>query len=131
MGREPGMETGDIFASESVFADLMYNKHYSKCTVKVMEYSTLHVWESKLMDNKEFIDFVNTKAINARVAKLNVGDKMETKWLKPVGICSAMDETAKAKVTWINVSGISWDVIKKLQKTYCEPYMICNNYSNQ
>lgn len=110
------METGGVFTTEAGFADLMYKKSYKKCTIKVMEYSSLNVWESKKLSNSDFIDYIRTKATDPTLAKVKA-----EQWQKPIGVCNSLSDLAKrdAKITWIDIAGISWDVVKELQRTFC------------
>ena len=120
LGLEAGMEMGGVFATEAGFADLMYKKSHRQCTIKVMEYSPLNVWESKKLRNADFIDYVRTKSTDPSLAKVKV-----EQWQKPIGVCRSIPDFARldSKVTWIDIAGISWDVVKELQRVYCKQHL--------
>lgn len=105
----------------TIFADLMYSKHTAKCEINVMEYSMLQVWSSRTLTNREFIEYINLRAADPTRARLDAGPRKEGQHQpKTPGISSVTDDLAKVKVTWIEVKGIDWNVIKKLQKTFCK-----------
>jgi hypothetical protein len=104
LGIEPGLQP------DYVFANLVYANIRSNCKIKVLEYSTLGTRESTILDNEQLLSYLTTRKLS-----INMWNDHTGLWDKKI--------PAKAKVTWLNVSGISWDVVKALQKRFRKWYI--------
>ena len=100
MGIEPSLEPDYVFAS------LVYSNIRTECRIKILEYSTLNMRESKVINNESFISYLKTGELDGK------------QWNDVAGLWKTWIPS-KAKITWINIGGISWDVIKALQLRYC------------
>ena len=106
-GLEPGLQR------DFIYANLVYNNSLSECKIKVLEYSSLNTRESRVLNNREFIEYLQNPE----------GTLRDDQWEDVVGLTTVWDGVrvgTKKKVTWINIGGISWDVVKELQSKFCE-----------
>ncbi|KAF9077283.1 hypothetical protein BDP27DRAFT_1312126 [Rhodocollybia butyracea] len=81
-------------------ADLRYRGLRESCSIRVMDYSPVSI-TSRTMSNNEFTDMLHDPRKGARPS-----------W---------------AKVRWIDVGGISWDVLKALATKYNIHYLALEN----
>lgn len=97
-----------------IFASLIYNGVRTACNIKILEYSTLNMRESRQLTNEELIGYLRTGELHNELWKETAG--FWKVWIK---------ETQSHKVTWINIGGIDWNVIKELQTRYCGLLLSC------
>ena len=94
-GAEPGIDP----RRESVA--LQYDSIKTEAAIQVIDYSGITL-ESRRMGNKEFIELMDRPARKGSVDGVLHSDEREH-WVK---------------VRWINIAGVSWDVIKAISIKY-------------
>ena len=88
-GKEPGAEPGVDVRRDSTFLD--YGHIRKSCLIEIVDYSSIRS-SSTRMTNREFISFLTNPTASER-----------ERWVK---------------VRWINVGGVSWDVVRALALKY-------------
>lgn len=105
MPKEPGLEPDYIFAS------LVFNNVRTDCKAKILEYSTVNMRESRALSNDELLQYLDKGELpNKGIWNAGPWGEFFLRRAKLKG----------TKLTWINIGGIDWDVIKALQFKYRE-----------
>jgi len=92
VGAEPGVDP------RRASADNMYKHLDKRCAIEIVDYSSIRS-ERREMNNEEFVDFMG----------IGTG---------PDGEDNPPARAPWVKVRWINIGGISWDVIKAASLRY-------------